>query len=237
MTPQPRPQLGPQARDRQNLVTDSMRAPVAPVTFGGLPMERGTVLDAHASVPSRLVHQSFVATPLTTDNFALDYAAYMASPDVIRVHSDGRWQVDGFTLDQDRAQVAIHEADHKAHRAFTFLLLDPAESESLGCLYVNPLLAYLRRVDADPQTLSTFPPASAMVTFWIRQDRQHVGLAAVVAEAVNTWLMTAWPLETHLFRVLPGERTSVAALERLPVERVPLQLPGEERPYIWCQPT
>ena len=39
-----------------------------------------------------------VAVPLTIDVAALDYASYMASPDVIRIHSDGRWPVDRFTL-------------------------------------------------------------------------------------------------------------------------------------------
>ena len=69
------------------------------------------------------------------------------------------------------------------------------------------------------------------MTFWVRQDQQETGVAAV-----NTWLLTAWPLQTHLFRVLPGETASVAALEGLPLRRVPLRLPGEGRPYLWYEP-
>jgi hypothetical protein len=103
------------------------------------------LLSSSASVPSGLVHPAFVAVPLSIANVELDYAAYMASPDVIRVHSDGRWAVDGFTLEDDRNQAAAHHAEHQARRAFTFLLLDPTKSQSLGCVYVNPLRAYLRR--------------------------------------------------------------------------------------------
>ena len=85
------------------------------------------MLGSSASVPSGLVHPAFVAVPLTPANVELDYAAYMASPAVIRVHSDGRWPVDGFTLEDDRSQAAAHHAEHQARRAFTFLLLDPAQ--------------------------------------------------------------------------------------------------------------
>ena len=67
--------------------------------------EEEVVLSSSASVPAGLVHPAFVAVPLSTANVELDYAAYMASPAVIRVHSDGRWPVDEFTLEQDRSHV------------------------------------------------------------------------------------------------------------------------------------
>lgn len=50
------------------------------------------MLDQTVPIPTGLHHQRFVATPLTVETAALDYAAYMASPDVIRVHSDGQWR-------------------------------------------------------------------------------------------------------------------------------------------------
>ena len=192
------------------------------------------MLDTNAAVPSHLMHEAFVATPLTTDLVALDYAAYMASPEVISVHSDGRWPVDGFTLEENGKQAAKHQADHEAHRAFAFLLLDPSRRKSLGCLYLNPLHDYLRRVGADLETLTRFPAASAMVTFWLRHDHQE--LAEVVEKAVNAWLLNAWPLKGHLFRLLPNEHASRMALERLQLPRVTLQLAGEERPYLWYRP-
>jgi hypothetical protein len=133
------------------------------------------MLDADVEVPSGLQHPRFVATPLTVANAAIDYAAYMASPEVIRTHSDGRWPVDGFTLLDDLALVAQHEADHVSRRAFTFVLLAPSQAEAFGCLYVNPLRDYLRRVQADPQVVEAFPPATAMVTFWPSRHRTGGG--------------------------------------------------------------
>lgn len=191
----------------------------------------------NASVPTGLQHERFVATPLTAATAALDYASYMASPDVIRVHSDGRWPVEGFTLSDDLELIAKHEDDHKNRRAFTFVLLAPSGTEALGCMYLKPLREYLLRAGADRQLVDQTPLASAMVTFWLRQDQQDTGLAGVVVEAVNNWILNEWPLSTHLFRVLPGERSSCGALDRLNLRKTRLTLPGDERAYIWYQPS
>lgn len=195
------------------------------------------MLDPNVPVPSELRHEQFVATPLTTATAELDYAAYMASPDIIRVHSDGRWPLEGFTLADDLDLVARHEADHEERRAFTFVLLSPSRTEGLGCVYVNPLRDYLRRVGADPQVMDRMPSSSAVVTFWLRQDRHDTGLAEMVVEAVHEWLLSEWPLTTHLFRVLPDERSSRRALDRLDLRTIHLDLPGEPRPYLWYQPS
>jgi hypothetical protein len=60
--------------------------------------------------------------------------------------------------------------------------------------------------------------------------------AYVSSPEVNDWLLTAWPFESHLFRVLPGERSSRAALEQHGLRRRELEVPGERRPYLWYQP-
>jgi RimJ/RimL family protein N-acetyltransferase len=182
---------------------------------------------------AELRHPAFIATPLTTELTDLDFDAYLASPEVIRVHSDGRWPIDGFTRDEDRRQIAKHQADHEAGRAFTFLLLDPSRREAVGCLYLNPLHDYLQRTGADQETMDRFPDGTMMVTYWIRQDRQGSGLSATVAEAVNAWLLDEWPFEAHLFRLLPAEGETREAVERLDVEPVALNLPGDKRPYLW----
>ena len=191
------------------------------------------MLDDQAVPPGGLRHERFVAVPLTTATAALDYASYMASPDVIRVHSDGRWPVEGFTLADDLELVSKHEDDHKSRRAFTFVLLTPSGAAALGCLYLNPLRDYLLRAEAPRQLVDETPLDAAMVTFWLRQDQQHTGLAEVVVEAVNDWILDEWPVSAHLFRVLPEERSSCAALDGLGLRKVRLALPGEKRPYVW----
>ena len=191
------------------------------------------MIDDDADLPVELQHPRFTATPLTADVAALDYAAYMASPDVIRAHSDGRWPLEGFTLSDDLELVAQHQADHASRRAFTFVLLAPSRAEALGCVYLNSLPGYLQRAGAATELLDRVPRPSAMVTFWIRQDLLDTGLPEAVAEAVDEWLLTAWPFAMHLFRVLPAEVSSVRALDRLPLPQTRLELAAEERPFLW----
>lgn len=191
------------------------------------------MLDADAVAPLELRHPRFVAVPLRAEVAALDYDAYRSSPDVIRAHSDGRWPIEGFTLADDLEQVEQHWRDHQAHRAFAFALLAPARDEGLGCVYLNPLRDYVERVGASAALVASLPATSAMVTFWLRQDQQHTGLAEEVVRAVDTWLHRDWPLDRHLFRVLPVERSSRAALETCGPHQVELDLPGETRPYLW----
>lgn len=193
------------------------------------------MIDADVPVPDELMHERFVATPLTTDVAALDYASYMASPEVITLHSDGRWPVEGFTFADDLALVATHQSDHESHRAFAFVVLDPTRTEALGCLYLNPLREYLLRAAADPEFLETIPVASAMVTFWLRQDQQDTDLAEDLVNAVNHWLEEEWPLAMHLFRVLPKERASWSALDRAGLRQARVPLRSEVRPYLWYQ--
>jgi RimJ/RimL family protein N-acetyltransferase len=195
----------------------------------------GRVIDRQAVLPTALRHERFVAVPLTGTTAALDYSAYIASPDVIRTHSDGRWPVDGFTFAEDLELVAIHEDEHRSRRAFTFVLLNPSETEALGCLYLNPLRDYLVRTGAPRHVVDGTPRDSAMVTFWLRQDQQETGLAEVTVDAVNRWIAHEWPLTEHFFRVLPAELSSRAALDRLGLEKVRLPHPRDARPYVWYQ--
>lgn len=191
------------------------------------------MLDADAAVPDELVHPEFVVQQLTADLAELDFESYKASPDVISIHSDGRWPVTGFSLSDELAQVSQHQADHDARRAFTFALLSPNRQKALGCLYVNPLREFLDRAGVAEDTMKCVPPASAMVTFWIRQDKQDSGLADVVVTAVDEWLRCGWPLEFYLFRVLPEEVTSRDALANAGLRPAALSLTHEPRPYLW----
>jgi len=165
-------------------------------------------------VPEMLRAPSFLARPLRASDAALDYAAYMESPDVIRTHSGGRWPTEGFTLEENVALAAAHERDHHARRAFTFTLLTPDERFCLGCLYIRPLLALLRRAQAPSWLFARVSERTALVTFWLHERHQHSDLADEVVLATSAWLGESWALDAHVYRVSPDERRSALALER-----------------------
>ena len=94
-------------------------------------------------------HRRFVAVPLAADVAALDYEAYMSSPDVIR--GQERWSVARRRLHvrgRPPADRAARGGPWSPTRSLAFALLSPAGDRGLGCLYLNPLRDYLERVGA-----------------------------------------------------------------------------------------
>lgn len=140
-------------------------------------------------------------------------------------------------MEQDAELIAAHEKDRCDGRAFAFLLRHPARPESLGCVCLNPLHDYLARACADPVTVRAFPRATALVTFWVRQDLQSSRLPDDVARAVDRWVSDEWPVDAHVFRVLPTELATRRALTRSGLEPLQLGLDREPRPYEWYRGT
>ena len=169
---------------------------------------------ANVPIPEELRTSDFLVRPLRASDATIDYAAYMASPDVIRIHSGGRWSTDTFTLAENQQQAAHHEQDHQARRNFTFLLLTPDQTASLGCVYYLPLVPFLHRVAAPSALVAQVAETTAMITFWVRQEHQHTSLALHVVSAIHNWLREDWPFADHVFRVTQEEYTSVRALEQ-----------------------
>jgi RimJ/RimL family protein N-acetyltransferase len=185
---------------------------------------------ADRAVPQTLDTSTFSLRQLDTSQAAIDYAAYMASPDVIRWHSGGRWSVDGFTLDQEQEQLAMHEERHRARQDFAFILLTPDQKHGLGCVYMLPLLPFLRRAATSAALLAQATETSAMITFWLRQARLGTRLAQQVVAAVHRWLLSDWPFDDHVFRVNHEEHESIQALEQCGL-RLRFELTLDKSPY------
>src|SRR5437773_1308230 len=97
-------------------------------------------------LPSRIWSSSKI-TPTATSiwrmlaatDVELDYDAVMASKDMLHLRSGGSWPRDSFTLAENLADLQGHEADFHARRGFTYTIMNPGETQCLGCLYIYPL--------------------------------------------------------------------------------------------------
>jgi RimJ/RimL family protein N-acetyltransferase len=172
-----------------------------------------------ASIPQELRTDWFIARPLTEEYAEIDYEAYMASPNVIPVHGAGRWQVEGFTLEENRRLVADHTTDHATHRRFAFILLSPDETRSVGCVYFNPLQEFLDRAITKGWGAANDKAKEAMVTFWMREDEQEGELPDIVVRSVETWLHQEWQFKGHFWRIRNEEIRSMVAMEQAGLER------------------
>jgi len=121
---------------------------------------------------------------LASDDAELDYAAVMESQSRLRAGSPNGWPCEGFTLEENRADLRRHEREFLAREAFAYTVVRPDESAVLGCVYLNPT-----------QT----PHMDVDVYLWTRDSDHRAGLTAKLYAQVKDWLSDDWPFESVNF--------------------------------------
>lgn len=176
------------------------------------------------------VHGDVCLVPLTRELAVLDTVAYLSSPRAIGSHSAGRWPMDGFTLEQNLALIAHHEAEHRAGDAFAYAILDPRGDQEWGCVYLRPLAPYLERTATCLALPEATVRSAAIATFWLIDDGSRRPAATEVLPVVEGWT-AAWSAAPVVFRCLPEESESLSALEGSGLDRVDAST--QPLPYLW----
>jgi hypothetical protein len=132
--------------------------------------------------PTALVTEQFRLEPLGPQHNPADLAAWTSSIAHIRStpgYHDGSWPPpDGMTPEQNLSDLQRHADDFARRRGFTFTVLDPADDDVIGCVYLYPTRS---------------PDWDATVQSWVRADRAH--LDQPLADALACWIETYWPWE------------------------------------------
>src|SRR5579864_4941638 len=121
-----------------------------------------------ARIPEALRTDEFLVRPLRATDVTLDYDAVISSRAELLLGSGGTWPREGFTLEENLADLQRHEQEHQERVAFTYTVMNPAETECLGCVYIVPLK---RLVDPDGASNEYLNENTAYVSFWVRQSR------------------------------------------------------------------
>ncbi|NLF03735.1 MAG: N-acetyltransferase, partial [Actinomycetales bacterium] len=124
--------------------------------------------------PTALRGEGFRLEPLGPQHNEADLAAWTSSIEHIRAtpgYPDGSWPPpEGMTPERNLADLTRHAADFAARKGFTFTVLDPADDDVIGCVYLYP---------------SPSPEHDVVVQSWVRADRAE--LDGVLADAVAEW--------------------------------------------------
>jgi hypothetical protein len=88
------------------------------------------------------------------------------------------WPPATMTKEQDREDLLHHEVEIAAHLSFNYGLFDDAETELLGCVYIDPP----EKVDAD-----------AEVSWWVRDEYLGSDVEDEFNQLVPRWLACSWP--------------------------------------------
>jgi hypothetical protein len=112
------------------------------------PAQYGPVMPSDGFVPVGFDPQTSLATnqfrlePLGPQHNESDHAAWMSSIEHIRStpgYPDGKWPPrGGMTLEENLADLRRHADDFARRAGFTFTVLDPADGDVIGCVYLYP---------------------------------------------------------------------------------------------------
>jgi hypothetical protein len=130
--------------------------------------------------PTSLVTTHFHLEPLGPEHNRADHAAWMSSIEHIRStpgFADSAWPPPGgMTLEENLSDLRGHADDFAQGAGFTFTVLDPADNDVIGCVYIYP---------------SKSEDWDVTVHSWVRADRSSLDVP--LADAVAGWLATDWP--------------------------------------------
>jgi hypothetical protein len=128
--------------------------------------------------------------PIRASDVELDMPAVMGSRERLwSIYGEAwGWPPATMTAEQDREDLAHHEAEIEAHESFNYAVFDAAETELLGCVYIDPPPAGAEGIDA-------------VVSWWVVDDAVGSPLEAALDEAVPAWLEDVWPFRSIRYGV------------------------------------
>lgn len=188
------------------------------------------------TIPEGLVTDEFLIRPLRATDVELDYAAVMESREFLRKWEQSTWPADDFTIAGNLKDLQRHEGEHIKRESFTFTVMNPTETECLGCIYIVPRTArWLSQAETTSVGGTDWANYEAIVLFWIRQSRLAEGMDRRLLDALRPWLAQEWTFDGFLFQTNEQFEQQVAMFEAAGLQlHFELKLPkhsGKERAY------
>ena len=120
--------------------------------------------------------------PIRESDVDIDFPAVMGSRERLwaKYGEAWGWPPATMTPEQDRDDLAHHEAEIAAHETFNYAILDEAETELLGCVYIDP-----------PEPGSP-TGTDAVVSWWVVDRMAGSDLDRELSEFVPRWLEQVW---------------------------------------------
>ena len=188
---------------------------------GGTPPPDGIPAGFHpagAPVPEVMRTARALLRPLRTTDVDLDYDAVMSSAAELRRCRGSEWPRDGFTLEENLADLERHEREHIERKAFTYTVLNPEGTRCLGCVYIVP-------VWAEAADIRGAAACAACVGFWVRASEIEHDLDKHLLAVLLEWFRSAWPFDCVLFTNYVADTRQAALLAETGLSRHSLAWP------------
>ncbi len=165
-----------------------------------------------ARIPEALQTDEFLVRPLRATDVTLDYDAVISSRAELLLGSGGTWPREGFTLEENLADLERHEREHQDRVAFTYTVMNPTETECLGCIYLDPLESILGH---DGGSSGYLADRTAYVTFWVRHSRLADNLDRRLLQALISWFQNEWAFLHVIFIAQQVEERQIRLFEEM----------------------
>ena len=153
--------------------------------------------DFHAPVELRT--DEVLLRPILASDAELDYEAVMESREFLRQWEQSSWPADDFTVAANRADMEKLERRRADGELFTYTVMNPTETQCLGCVYISPTAArQFAKAQISAVDGAQWSEYEAAVYFWIRKSRLADGLDRRLLDALGPWLEHDWRIEHHL---------------------------------------
>ena len=151
---------------------------------------------ALSTLPEPLATPRFVLEPLSVEHAERDYEAFMSCRARLRRELDWRgWPPEGFTLEDNRADLERHDGELQRREAFAYTVLDGGRRRCLGCVYLEPCSE----------------DGGGQLAYWLVDDA--LPAEADILEAVLGWCHDAFDL-TRIVLPLRDQNERAIAIAR-----------------------
>ena len=131
-------------------------------------------------VPNQLYTGQFHFQVLGPKFSEVDYEAVMSSRKRLRhiFAENSKWPETDMSFESNKSDLVRHEKEFNSRVAFAYAVLNSAEDNYLGCIYINPT----EQVDYDCE-----------VYLWVKDT--EVALDQALFKTVKDWLNNEWPFK------------------------------------------
>jgi hypothetical protein len=184
--------------------------------------------------PDGLRMAECVLRPIRASDAELDYEAVMESKEYLRHWEQSGWPADDFTVDANREDMVKLERRHAAGESFAYTVMNPAATQCLGCVYIQPTSSrWLSRARIAPLGDARWSAYAVAILFWVRQSRLDDGLDRRLLDALGSWLARDWRIANHLVVTNEQFAQQVAMIEDAGLERrFRLAYPNQPGDYL-----
>ncbi|MHA1907964.1 MAG: hypothetical protein ACW98Y_11760 [Candidatus Thorarchaeota archaeon] len=177
------------------------------------------------SVPEELVFDNIRIRQLRASDNELDYKAIIESG----------FRPEGFPQEENLKQIARHEEDHDHKKEFAFTILNVEETECYGCIFVKPLVPFLKYAFFNDSIIEhlALEQTDPGVSFWITPNGWKMNLYDKLLEELPKWFEREWPYESlYLFGMGPSKE-EIKAISRFNLEQRFLLQIGNDKYILW----